>query len=253
MPLTPYIDDRSIAASARDQDTMTKIIEITFREAHHWLTTRGLKLDQVKKEFIHFMRSTRGRHAGEGPSITVPTNPPGEQKTVKPAKSIHYLGIWLDLQQKFNEHIQKTTSKAITATHALRILGNSIRGMHQTHARRIYIRAIQPINTYGLPVFRKSKNGKLLTTLAMTQNKCLRMITGAFHTMNIAAMEIKASIPPIDIWMDYRLKMEALHLATLPRDHPIICHVYPDQRSQPTPASHPHSLPSSNPGVTEQT
>ncbi len=52
-------------------------------------------------------------------------------------------------------------------------------------------------------------------------------------------MEIESSIPLIDIWMDYRLEMEALRLASLPRDHPIICHVYPDQRTQPMPASPP--------------
>ena len=103
---------------------------------------KGLKLDQVKNELIHFTRSTRGRHAGEGPSITILTNTPGELKTVKPAKSICYLGVYLDSQLKFNEHIQKTTTKALTMTYTLKILGNSIRGMHQAQARKIYIGAI---------------------------------------------------------------------------------------------------------------
>ena len=102
------------------------MVEIAFREAHSWLSTRGLKLDQVKNELIHFTRSMRGRHAGDGPSISIPTNVPGELKTVKPAKSICYLGVWLDSQLNFITHIQKTTTKAITATYALRLLGNSI-------------------------------------------------------------------------------------------------------------------------------
>src|SRR5258708_2534495 len=141
-PMTLYIDDRLITASAPNHTTAMKIVEIMFRAAHQWLSTRGLKLDQVKNKLIHFTRSTRGRHAGDGPSIIIPTNTPDKLKTVKPAKSIHYLGVWLDSQLNFNEHIQKTTSKALTATHALRILGNSIRGMHQAHARKIYIGAI---------------------------------------------------------------------------------------------------------------
>src|SRR6266436_4506082 len=69
------------------------MVEIAFTVAHQWLKMKGLKLDQVKNELIHFTRSTRGRHAGEGPSITIPTNTPGELKMVKPAKSICYLGI----------------------------------------------------------------------------------------------------------------------------------------------------------------
>ncbi len=65
------------------------------------------------------------------------------------------------------------------------------------------------------------------------------MITGTFKTTNIAAMEIEASIPLINIWMDHRLKMEALHISSLPRDHPIVCHIYPDQRAQPQPITPP--------------
>ncbi len=138
-PLTLYVDDGSIAASAHNQPTATRMVKIAFREAHKWLTMRGLKLNQVKNELIHFMKSTRGRHTGEGPSITIPTNMPGELKTLKPAKLIRYLGMWLDSQLKFNDHIQKTTTKALTATHALKLLGNLIRGIHQSHARQIYI------------------------------------------------------------------------------------------------------------------
>ena len=36
------------------------------------------------------------------------------------------------------------------------------------------------------------------------------------------AMEIEASIPPIDLYMDYKLEMEALRLSCLNDDHPII-------------------------------
>ena len=125
---------------------------------------------------------------GAGPAITIPMNMPGKLKTVEPAKLIRYLRIWLDSQLNFNEHIQKTTAKAMAATHALNILGNSIRGMHQSLARQIYIGAIRPIATYGIPVFWKSKSGKLLSTLTTTQNCCLRMIMGAFRTTNIVAM-----------------------------------------------------------------
>src|SRR5260221_13820667 len=65
------------------------------------------------------------------------------------------------------------------------------------------------------------------------------MITGTFCTTCITAMEIEASIPLINIWMEHRLEMEALWIPTLPRDHPIICHVSPDQRIQPIPIAPP--------------
>src|SRR5260370_38142779 len=97
---------------------------MAFQEAHKWLSARGLKTNQVKNELIHFMQSNRGKHAGDGPMATIPTNTPGKTKILKPAESIHYLGVWLDPQLNFNEHIQRTTTKAIAATHVLRLLGN---------------------------------------------------------------------------------------------------------------------------------
>ncbi len=152
-PLTLYVDDGSIAASAHNCNTSTKIIELAFQAAHKWLTARGLKVDQVKNELIHFTRSNHGRHAGEGPPVSIPTNTPRELKMVQLAKTIKYLGVWLDSHLNFTTHIQKMTSKAITAMHALRLLGNSIRGMHQMHAQLLYIGAILPVATYGLAAF----------------------------------------------------------------------------------------------------
>src|SRR5260370_20710972 len=111
------------------------------------------------------MRSTRGRHAGDGPTITIPMNTPGETKTIKQPKLIKYMGLWLNSELKFNKHVQKTTSKALATTHALCLLGNSIQGIHQNQVRQIYIGAICPMATYSLPIFWKSKNGKILNTL----------------------------------------------------------------------------------------
>src|SRR5258708_18660589 len=151
---------------------------------------------------------------------------------------IRYM-LWIVTQLNFSEHIRKTTSKAIRAAHALRLLGNSIKGIHQTHARQLYNGAILPVATYGLPVFWKSKNGKVLSALTSMQNKCLCMITGAFQTTNIAMMEIEASIPPIDIWLNYKLNMEALHMACLEKDHPVLCHIALEHRNNTLPLTPP--------------
>ncbi len=82
-PLTLYVDDSSIMASAQDRTIATKLVEIAFAESHPWLTSRGLK-----NELIHFTKSMRGRHAGTGPAATIPPNNPSETKTTQPAKVI---------------------------------------------------------------------------------------------------------------------------------------------------------------------
>jgi hypothetical protein len=208
-PLTLYVDDGSLVASAPTRGISTKIVQIAFQVAHKWLSNRGLKTDQVKNELMHFSRTKTGRNAGTGPVITIPTDIDGVTKTVQPSNLMRYLGIWFDPQLRFTEHVKRATEKAASAAQALKMLGNSVKGLHQTHLRRMYQGAILPIALYGLPVFWRSKAHAITNTLSKLQNKCLRVITGAFRTTSIQAMEIEASIPPMDIYLEYKAKMEA--------------------------------------------
>jgi len=44
-----------------------------------------------------------------------------------------YLGIWFNPHLKFIEHTKNMVLKAMSTAHALRMLGNSIQGIHQSH------------------------------------------------------------------------------------------------------------------------
>ena len=95
-PHTLYVDDGSISMAAHTREETTQIMKTAFETAHEWLRKRGLKTDQVKCKLIHFTKSNRGRHVGPGPSITIPMNTENETRTLIPAKSIKYLGMWID-------------------------------------------------------------------------------------------------------------------------------------------------------------
>src|SRR5258708_16535782 len=155
-PHTLYIDNRSISASAHTREEATQIVKATFETAHEWLQKRGLKIDQVKCKLIHFTKSNRGHHSGPGPSITIPTNREGETRTLNPVKCIKYLGMWIDSRFTLNEHVRNSTTKAMTAAHTLRLLGNSETGIHQTMWRQLYYGAILPISLYTLPLYWRS-------------------------------------------------------------------------------------------------
>ncbi len=77
---------------------------------HKWLKDRGLKMDQVKCELIHFTKSNRGRHEGPGPSITIPMNIEGEMRTLTPSKIIKYLGMWIDSRLTLTEHVRTSAN-----------------------------------------------------------------------------------------------------------------------------------------------
>ncbi len=152
-PHTLYVDDGSITAMAHSREEASSIVKAAFESAHEWLRDRGLKMDQVKCELIHFTKSNRGRHEGPGPSITIPTNVEGKMRSLAPSKIIKYLGVWIDSRLTLTEHVKRSTSKAMSAAHSLRLLGNSEQGIHQTLWRQLYYGAILPIALYGLPLY----------------------------------------------------------------------------------------------------
>src|SRR5258708_33137541 len=143
------------------------------------------------------MHFTRTKNQNPSPSVHIPSNIPKTLKEVTPAKCMRYLGLWLDPQLRFHEHTK------ITASKALRMLGNSTSGMNQLCLRQIYLGAVLPIATYGSIAFWDGKSSAIKKTLGCAQNKALRLITVAFKTTPIPALEIEASIPPIDTTLNY--------------------------------------------------
>ena len=81
---------------AYSREEATLIVQAAFESVHKWLKDRGLKMDQVKCELIHFTKSNRGCHEGPGPLITIPMNVEGEMRTLTPSKIIKYLRMWID-------------------------------------------------------------------------------------------------------------------------------------------------------------
>ena len=155
---------------------------------------------------------------------------------------MRYLGLHFDPQLKFHEHIKTVASKASRATEALRMLGNSTRGLNQLYLRQLYLGAILPIATYGSIAFWDGSLPHTHTTLEHMQNKALCTITGAFKTTPIRALKIEALIPPIDITLDYLAKRYAKRALKLTSHNPIISHI-PENMRHPTHTAPPPTPP----------
>src|SRR5260221_2081330 len=188
------------------------------------------------------MHFTKMKNQNPSHSILILSNIPGTLKEVSPAKCTRYLGLWFDPQLKFHKHVKITASKASRATKALRMLGNSTSGMNQLCLRQIYLGAVLPIATYGSVAFWDGKSSAIKKTLGCAQNKALRLITGAFKTTPIPALEIEASIPPIDITLNYYTKQYATHTQKLDPSNPVMCHI-PEQHRENIPIQVAPPLP----------
>jgi hypothetical protein len=58
--------------------------------------------------------------------------------------------------------------------------------------------------------------------LITIQNKALRLISAAFHTSPIYALEIETVIPPLDIHLETAIQNAAIRLNKITKQSPII-------------------------------
>src|SRR5258708_3965264 len=155
---------------------------------------------------------------------------------------MRYLRLWFDPHLKFHEHAKIAAAKASKATEAIRMLGNSTSSINQLCLRQIYLGAILPITTYGSMAFWDGKSSFIKTTLERAQNKALQLITRAFKTTPTSALEIEASIPPIDITLDYHTEQYATCTLRLNPTNPVMCRI-PDRDRGNIPIPSPPPLP----------
>ena len=174
------------------------------------------------------------KNQNANPSVHIPGINPRTLKEVTPSKCMRYLSLFFDPQLNFHKHAKIATSKASKAAEALHMLGNSTSGINQYCLRQFYLGSILPIITYGSITFWDSKSTIVKNTLERAQNKALCLITGTFKTTPIPALEIEASIPPIDITLDYYTECYATHTQKLDQSNLVMCCI-PDHHRENIP------------------
>jgi hypothetical protein len=111
---------------------------------------------------------------------------------LKPKTFWQYLGFYFGRKLTFKKHVQYYTMEALTTVMAMRMLGNSTRGLTPQFQRILYRACVLPIETYGhrLWDFDGAKVKGVLSSLTLMQQKAACWITGAFRTSPMG--ELKA-------------------------------------------------------------
>ena len=131
----------------------------------------------------------------------------GDQ-TVEPVEETRFLGVYLDRRLSFRAHQKHILSRMKTQRFALSGIAAMTWGPSLIRTRQIYISVIRSVLTYAASTFSTLDNtlggakrrGKgIVAKLEAEQNKCLRIVTGAYRSTPIKALEAEANCAPIGI------------------------------------------------------
>lgn len=114
-----------------------------------------------------------------------------------------FLGLVFDSKMTFNSHVVKVVNRMQKSVNIMRYLASVSWGMDPKLLNMIYKAIVRSHYDYGLIIYGKFLSQPLFRKLEVTQNKGLRIITGAMCSTPINSLEIEAGIPPILVRLKY--------------------------------------------------
>ncbi|KAJ3514282.1 hypothetical protein NMY22_g14791 [Coprinellus aureogranulatus] len=184
--LITFVDDGTIAAQTDSIEMNCCMLYHAHAFIHALFTAASLVFEHDKYEAFHFTRPA--------PRLT------------------------------FVEHIRYYSTKALTTVMAMRMLGNSTRGLLPKNKHILYRACVVLIAMYGhrLWFYEGAKNVGALKTLSSMQRKAAIWITGAFRTSPTGGSELLAGLPPIRLHLPEYTETEMRHNTALSRDSGIL-------------------------------
>ncbi|KAI5115411.1 hypothetical protein M0805_002773 [Coniferiporia weirii] len=124
--LLTYVDDHLIVCIGPNIASNCETLAAAYQQLDGHFLQLGLNIEAVKTEALHFHppQCTVGYDNWRTASIQItPTT------TIKPTNPLCWLGIWWDPGLSFKAHVECMRSKGLSTLAALRILGNTERGI----------------------------------------------------------------------------------------------------------------------------
>jgi len=220
-----FVDDTVLLAIAKSfQDTHRILGDMLEREggAYEWSADHNSRFETSKFGLVDFTLSK----SKPRPPMTIRGN------VIMPAPSHKFLGVVVDQELRWKEHIAYALAKGAGYAALLRCLSRPAHGIPTRLIRQLYRAIAVPKMLYAASVWIKLLfSGDSNTTLRGSQGVTRKMtqaqrtaalvITGAMKTSPTDSLEIHANLLPMPLLLQHLLHNAALRLASRPQSHPL--------------------------------
>ncbi|KAI5115748.1 hypothetical protein M0805_002084 [Coniferiporia weirii] len=220
--LLAYIDDHLIVCIGTSITANCKTLTDAYCHLNSLFNWIGLNIEAAKTEALHFHPPCHklSYHGWDTMGIQIDPN-----TLICPSIPLCWLGIWWDPGLSFKHHVECMHSKGLSTLAALRILGNTERGISALHLRLLYSACVCTVLTWGAPVWYHGQSQKtLVNCLQAVQNTACQWILGIYKGVSPFSTNFLCSLPPFFAYFEYLKTNHALRLWCTP--HSIGCHHY---------------------------
>jgi len=170
-----FVNDDLLISQEKSYSLSSSFLLYSYNIISKILIDAGLVIEHSKTELFYFTRA----HHPPNPSIDLSSV---EGPVISPKPIWRYLGFYFDHRLNFNYHTHFYATKCLSILSAMKMLGNSSRGLLPIQKRLLYRTCILPIALYGFQLwfFKGTPIIKNITELKKMQRRAALWITGAF-------------------------------------------------------------------------
>lgn len=184
-----YADDLALIVKASSSEKLVEKANFSLDKIHRWMETNQLKLAPAKTEAL----VVRGSRRKVDVSFVL------DGVTIIPTRKLKYLGIWLDSELSYKEHLKQAVMKGERVATALSRLTPNISALG-SRKRTILFGAVQSVLLYGAPVWVRAMDvAKNREGYKRLQRKMLLRVASAYRTTSSEALCTITGALPLDL------------------------------------------------------
>jgi hypothetical protein len=138
-------------------------------------------------------------------------------ETVRPKDQVKILGVVMDSELRYKQHIAMAATKGLEAAMALR----RFKGLSPSVARHLFVAMVAPVIGYASNVWMHACKEASIRAINRVQRLGAQAIVGTFHTVATAVAEAEADILPVRERFAKRAIKLWIDLQTLPDSNPL--------------------------------
>ena len=203
-----FVDDYGAWVTGPSAEANREGIQAIIDGALEWERRSGATFEGKKTAIIHFTRCPDRTN-------TTPFTIKGE--VIVPSETVKILGVLMDTQLRYKQHIARATTKGLLAALALKRL----RLVSPQTARQLFGATVAPVVDYASSVWMHACGVKGMALMNRIQRVGAQAIIGAFRTVATAVAEAEASIRTVGERHAERAITIWVNLHTLPSTNPL--------------------------------
>lgn len=193
-----YADDTLIMVTGQDLSHTRLRADVFVTRVVNYINRLGLDVATNKTEAILFHSKSRR---------VIPVEVLIGEIPIAIQPSIKYLGVMVDSNWKFGEHIRFIKEKANRVMQALNHLMPNLRGPDERR-RRLYAGVVTSIMLYGAPVWGEALiNNRMAGRLVSIERTLAQRVISAYRTVSYNAALLLARLPPVRLMATMRKKI----------------------------------------------